>query len=166
MKMDSRAREYMSKTSGNMSYMKTLEKNGEASIYEYFDGIKRNVYLRRDDLIQRIHKYSEEIIRSIEIKQQNYSKMSEEIDQLAVEVEKSKSNINDLVNRFKSFERIQKPKVRFDECFSKVLEEYKESLLGFSKHSFDFKEIDIKDIFGCFSEIEQVSGKLFNLFNY
>ena len=152
--MDSRAREYMSKTSGNMSYMKTLEKNGEASIYEHFDGIKRNVYLRRDDLIQRIHNYSEEIIRSIEIKQQNYSKMPEEIDQLAVEVEKSKSNINDLVNRFKSFERIQNPKAGFDECFSKVLEEYKESLLSFNKHSFDFKEIDIKDIFGCFSEIE------------
>jgi len=55
--MGSRAREYITKTSGNMSYMKTLEKNGEASIYEYFDGIKRNVYLRRDDLIQRIHNY-------------------------------------------------------------------------------------------------------------
>ena len=130
----------------------------------HFNKIKRNVELRRADLIQRIDNYSEEIIKSIESTQQKYLKMSKEVDQLTAEVEKSNSNLNGLVNQFKSFKRKQKPEAGFNEYFSKVLEEYKESLLGFSKHSFDFNEIDIKDVFGNLSETEQVSRKLFNLF--
>ena len=84
--------------------------------------------------------------------------MSKEVDQLTVEVEKSKSNLNNLVNRFDSSEKKQKSVVGLNECFRKVLDEYKETLLGFNKYSFDFKEIDIKDIFGNLSETEKVSG--------
>ena len=43
----------------------------------HFDKIKRNVVLRRADLIQRIDNYSEEIIKSIESTQQKYLKMSQ-----------------------------------------------------------------------------------------
>ena len=78
--------------------------------------------------------------------------MSKEVDQLTVEVEKSKSNLNNLVNRFDSSEKKQKSVVGLNECFSKVLVEYKESLLGFNKYSFDFNEIDIKDVFGYINE--------------
>ena len=60
--MDSRDSEYMSITSENMPNIQTFEKNGETYIYEYFEDIKRKVDLRREDLIQRIHNYSEEII--------------------------------------------------------------------------------------------------------
>ena len=154
----------MSITSENMPNMKTLEKNNETCIYEYFEDIKRKVDLRREDLIQGIHNYSDEIIKSVESTQKNYLQMSKEIDQLTVEVEKSKSNLNDLVNRFDSCEKKQKSVVELNECFSKVLEEYKESLLGFNKYSFDFNEIDIKDTFGYFSESGKVRGKLFILF--
>ena len=88
--------------------MEGLDKNTEICIYEYFEDIKRKVDLRRKDLIQRIHNYSEEIINSVENKQQKYLKMSKEVDQLTVEVEKSKSNLNNLVNRFDSSENKQK----------------------------------------------------------
>ena len=156
--MDSRDSEYMSITSENMPNIQTFEKNGETYIYEYFEDIKRKVDLRREDLIQRIHNYSEEIIKSVESTQQKYMKMSKEVDQLTVEVEQSKSNLNDLVDRFDSCEKKQKSVVGLNECFRKVLDEYKETLLGFNKYSFDFKEIDIKDIFGNLSETEKVSG--------
>ena len=130
----------------------------------HFNKIKRNVELRRVDLIQRIENYSEEIMKSVESTQQKYLKMSKEVDQLTVEVEKSTSSLNSLVNKFEVFEKKPKSLVGFDECLSKVLEEYKESLLGFSKYSFDFKEIDIKEVFGYLSETEQVRGKLFIYF--
>ena len=73
-----------------MPNMKTLEKNNETCIYEYFEDIKRKVDLRREDLIQGIHIYSDEIIKSVESTQKNYLQMSKEIDQLTVEIEKSK----------------------------------------------------------------------------
>ena len=120
--------------------------------------------MRREDLIERIHNCSDEIIKSIESKQQNYLKMSKEVNQLIFEVEKSKKNLNDLVNRLDLFEKKPKNVVGLDDPFYKFLEVYKESLLGFNKYSFDFKEIDIKDNFGHFKETENVTEKLFTLF--
>ena len=45
--------------------METLDKNAELNIYGYFEDIKRKVDLRREDLIESIHNYSDEIIKSI-----------------------------------------------------------------------------------------------------
>jgi hypothetical protein len=56
----------MSINSENIPNMETLEKNSESQIHEYFEAIKRKVDLRREYLIQRIHNYSEEIIKSVE----------------------------------------------------------------------------------------------------
>jgi hypothetical protein len=85
--MENKESEYMSITSENISFMETLEKNAELYIYEYFEDIKRKVDLRREDLIERIHNCSEEIIKSVESTQQKYLKMSKEVDQLIFEVE-------------------------------------------------------------------------------
>ena len=57
--MDNRDSEYMTLTSENMSYIETLDKNAELYIYGYFEDIKRKVDLRREDLIERIHIYSD-----------------------------------------------------------------------------------------------------------
>ncbi len=156
--------EYMSITSESVPNKETLENNFETDSYEYFQDIKRKVYLRREDLIQRIHIYSDEIIESVERTQLRYGKMSEEVNKLTIEVENSKSYLNGLVSRFDSCEKKQKSVFGLNESFCKVLEEYKESSLGFSKYSFDFKEIDIKDIFGNLIETEKVIEKLLNLF--
>jgi hypothetical protein len=154
----------MSITSESVPNKETLENNFETDSYEYFQDIKRKVYLRREDLIQRIHIYSDEIIESVERTQLRYGKMSEEVNKLTIEVENSKSYLNGLVSRFDSCEKKQKSVFGLNESFCKVLEEYKESSLGFSKYSFDFKEIDIKDIFGNLIETEKVIEKLLNLF--
>ena len=57
--MDNRDSEYMTLTSENMSDIETLDKNAELYIYGYFEDIKRKVDLRREDLIERIHIYSD-----------------------------------------------------------------------------------------------------------
>ncbi len=154
--------DYMSITSESVPNKETLENNSETDSYEYFQDIKRKVDLRREDLIQRIHIYSDEIIESVKRTQLRYVKMSEEVNKLTIEVENSKSYLNGLASRFDSCEKKQKSVFGLNESFCKVLEEYKESSLGFSKYSFDFKEIDIKDIFGSLIETEKVIEKLFN----
>ena len=150
------------KTEENMPDMETLEKNAELYIYGYFEDIKRKVDLRREDLIQRIHNYSDEIIKSIEDTQSECLKMPKEVNQLIVEVEKSKKNLNKLIN---NFDKRWKSLIVLNENFTKVLEEYNDydSTFGFNKYSFDFNEVDVKDVFGYFSEIQKVSGKLFIL---
>ena len=80
--------------------MSDMDKNAELYIYRYFEDIKRKVDLRREDLIERIHNYSDEIIQSIERTQSECLKMSKEVNQLTVEVEKSKRNLNELIKSF------------------------------------------------------------------
>jgi hypothetical protein len=157
--MDGRDSEYMSITSENLSDVETLGKNAETYIYGYFEDIKRKVDLRREDLMERIHNYSDEIIKSIENTQSECLKMSKEVNQLKLEIENSKKNLNELINRFNLFDKKQKSVAVINESYSKVLEEYKESLLGYNKYSFDFNEIDIKDAFGYFSETAKVISK-------
>ena len=159
--MDGRDSEYMSITSENLSDVETLDKNAETYKYGYFEDIKRKVDLRREDLIERIHTYSDEIIKSIENTQSECFKMSKEVNQVTAEVEKSKKNLNEMANRFNLFDMKQKRVVIINESYSKFLEEYKESLFGYNKYSFDFNEIDIKDAFGYFSETAKVISKLF-----
>ncbi len=130
--------------------MESLDKNAELYIYGYFEEIKRKVDLRREDLIERI------IIKSIKSTQNECLKMSKEVNQLTVEVEKSKKNLNKLINNFKTIEKRRGSLIVLNEDFTKVLEEYNDSLLGFNKYSFDFKEIDIKDLFGYFSQTKKV----------
>ena len=119
--MDNRDSEYMTLTSENMSDIETLDKNAELYIYGYFEDIKRKVDLRREDLIERIHIYSDEIIKSIEDTQSECFKMSKEVNKMTVEVEKSKRNLNELVNRFDLFEKKQKKEAVFNESFSRFL---------------------------------------------
>jgi len=103
--MDSRDSEYMSITLENFSDMETLDNNAELYIFGYFEDIKRKVDLRREDLIQKIHSSSDEIIKSIESTQNECLKMSKDINQLNVEVEKSKKNLNKLINNFNTVEK-------------------------------------------------------------
>jgi len=111
------------KTEENMPDMETLEKNAELYIYGYFEDIKRKVDLRREDLIQRIHNYSDEIIKSIESTQCECLKMPKEVNQLIVEVEKSKKNLNKLINNFNTVDKRWKSLIVLNEDFTKVLEE-------------------------------------------
>ena len=71
-----------------------LEKNAENYIYDYFEDIKRQVDIRREDLKFRIDTYSDQIIKSVEMDQMNLIKLSKEANQLRTNIKKSRKDLN------------------------------------------------------------------------
>ena len=66
---------------------------------------------------------------------------------------------------FYTVEKRRESLIVLNDNFIKVLGEYNDSLLGFNKYSFDFKEINVKDVFGCFNSTkEKVSNYIYLFF--
>ena len=88
--------------------------------------------------------------------------MSKEVNQLTVEVEKSKNNLNKLINNLHTIEKRLGSFVVLNDVFTKVLQENNDSLVDFNNYSFNFNEINIKDIFGYFNSTkERVNNIIF-----
>ena len=88
--------------------------------------------------------------------------MSKEVNQLTVEVEKSKNNLNKLINNLHTIEKRLGSFVVLNDVFTKVLQENNDSLVDFNNYSFNFNEINIKDIFGYYNSTkERVSNIIF-----
>jgi hypothetical protein len=140
-----------------------LKKDPENYIFEYFEELKRQVDLRREELKLELDNYSDEIIQSIESAKDNCIKLSKESKRLSTEIEESKEDLTKLIDRFDTFEIDEK---KFEEIrqslsilngdMSRKLSEYKDSIIGEKDYTFEFKEIDIKGLFGSFKEVEKV----------
>ena len=144
--------------------MKKQEKNSEGYIYEYFEDIKRQVDIRREDLKMKIDKYSDEVIQSIKRNQVNYIKLSKQVNQISTEIEQSKIELDDYVKRFDTFgigdeksEAIKQRVVGVNEKFDKIILDYNNALIGNKKYSLRFNEIPIADMFGRFYDTKCVS---------
>ena len=136
-----------------------LESNAESYIYDYYEDIKRQVYLRSEDLKQRIDDYSDDMIKSLEINQTMCIKVSKEVNQIADDIEKSKNELNDLMILFdslvfndKKFEEIKTRAAVVKEEFYKMLGQYQDSLVGDKKYTFQFIDLSTEDIFGRLSD--------------
>jgi len=145
----------------NVDKIGLLEKNAENYIYDYFEGVKRQVDIRREDLKFKIDKYSDEMIKSVELDQMNLIKLSKEANQLTTNIEKSRKDLNELVTQFdilefndKKFEDIKASVTVINKEFHKILAEYQDSLISNTKHTFEFKELPIEDIFGRVIEVQ------------
>jgi len=144
----------------NVTKIELLEKDPENYIYEYFEDIKRKVDLRRETLKLKIDTCSDEIIQSIESAQSNCKKLSSDADRLSTDIEKLKTELSDLTDRFdasevkdkKFYGGIKKEVFVFNETISDLICECKSSLLCGKEFTFDFRESDIENIFGCFEE--------------
>ena len=86
------------------SEIETLEKNSEVYIYEYFEDIKREFKIRREDLKMKIDKYSDEVIQSIEGTQANFIKISKQVNQISTEIKQSEKELDAYVKRFDTFD--------------------------------------------------------------
>ena len=82
-------------------------------------------------------------------------KYSKEANQLTTNIEKSRKDLNELIAQFdilefndKKFENIKASVSVVNQEFHKILAVYKDSLIGNKKHTFEFKELPIEDIFG------------------
>lgn len=84
----------------NMAKIEALENNGENYIKDYFEDIKREVDLRREDLKLKIDDYSDSIIQSKNKKQVDWIRLSKEVNHLQTEIYKSSNQLDELINRF------------------------------------------------------------------
>ncbi len=144
-----------------MAKIGLLEKNAENYIYDYFEDIKRQVDIRREDLKFKIDKYSDEIIKSVEMNQMNHIKLSKEINEIRTNIELSKEELNKSMLQFdnlefndKKFEDIKSSVAVVNQKFNKILGEYQDSLINNKKYSFEFKESPIVDIFGRVTDVQ------------
>ena len=64
-----------------------LEKDPENYVFEYFEELKRQVDLRREELKLRLDECSDQIIESIESTKENYIKLSKESKRLSTKIE-------------------------------------------------------------------------------
>jgi hypothetical protein len=145
----------INKAKENLVKCELLEKNAENYIYDYFEDIKRQVDLRREDLKLKIDTYSDEIIKSVEKDQMNYIKLSKEISIISANIEKSKEELNKSVLQFDTLEfndekfgNIKASVADVNLKFNKILTEYNDSLIDNKNFAFEFKELKIEDVFG------------------
>jgi hypothetical protein len=143
--------------------IENLLKDPEHFIFEYFEELKRQVDLRRENLKLKLDNCSDEIIKSIEITKENCIKLSKESKRLSTEIEKSKVELTKLIDRFdtfeisdKKFEEIKKSLIILNRGLTRTLGENKDSITRGKEYTFEFQEIDIKKLFGSFKEIQKV----------
>ena len=146
-----------------------LETNPESYIYDYFEDIKNQVDLRREDLKFKIDTYSDDIIKSIETTQTNCMKMSKEIEKITHNIDKSKKELNEMIMKFdtlkfddEKFKGIKTTVSVLNHEFKKVITDVQYSLLGNNEFVFQFKELPIEDIFGRFIEVKFLIRSDFN----
>jgi DNA repair ATPase RecN len=142
--------------------IENLEKDPENCIFEYFGELKRQVDLRREELKLKLDNCSDEIIQSIESTEENCINLSKESKRLSREIEESNEELTKLIDIFDTFEIDEK---KFEDIrqslivlggLTRKLSEYKDSMIRGKEHTFEFKEIDIKGLFGCFKEVKKV----------
>ncbi len=143
--------------------IENLLKDPEHFIFEYFEELKRQVDLRRENLKLKLDNCSDEIIKSIEITKENCIKLSKESKRLSTEIEKSKVELTKLIDGFdtfeisdKKFEEIKKSLIVLNRGLTRTLGETKDSITRGKEYTFEFQEIDIKKLFGSFKEIQKV----------
>ena len=145
----------------NVVKIEFLEKNAENYIYDYFEDVKRQVDIRREDLKFKIDTYSDQIIKSVELDKINLIKLSKEANQLTTNIEKSRKDLNALIAKFdilefndKKFEDIKASVAVVNQEFHKILAEYQDSLIDNKKYTFEFKDMPIEDIFGLVFDVQ------------
>jgi len=145
----------------SLARIEVLDKDPESFLYEYFEDIKRKVDLRREDLKLKINKWSDDIIYSIEKTKASCVKLSKTVDRLTIEIEKSKQELNILIERFDTFDIDDKRDIKnsvllINKRLTKIADQNRYSLKGNKDYSFEFKAIQINEVFGCLKATEKV----------
>ena len=155
----------------NMFKIELLEQNAENYIYEYFEDVKRQVDIRREDLKLKIDNYSDEIIKSVEANQKTLINLSKEVNKMTTLIEKSKNELSKLSTQFDTLEfndtKLEEFKasvIVVNEEFHKILAEYQYNLIGNKDYTLYFEDSQIEDIFGRVFDL-QVSLIIIIFFN-
>ena len=144
----------------DVNEIESIDKDPENYIYEYFEDIKRQVDLRREDLKEKIDTYSDETIESINNAQINCQKLAKEVNKLSKDFEDSKIKLNEQIKELDTFkiseQKFQMIKENVSVLTSKlneILTQFKSSLINDKVYDFRFEEVPISNVFGKFEEV-------------
>lgn len=144
----------------NVENIELLQRNSESYIYEYFEEIKRQIDLRREDLKAKIDTCSDKIIRDVDNAKMNCIRLAKKINISSLQADKSQvTQLFERLNKFgidhQTFYDVQQEIARLNKKFTKIIDEFNDDLIGNRKYSFDFKDLPFEDIFGCFRITEK-----------
>lgn len=135
-----------------------IKKDPHNHIYQYFEDIKRQVDLRREDLKVKIDLYSDQLIGYIAKTQEALKATATEVSDISKRVEGANAELDALIKRFDSFEinddkydRIFLQTKEIKPKFDSVLEEYQNQLIANTVYRFKFDDIPIESFFGTFA---------------
>ena len=127
----------------------------ENFIYEYFSDLKRKVDLRREELKFKIDEYSDQLVQSIDASQLKCTQLSKGNKLMKEPFIELNDELNKIIKDFdifefndKKFEELKKKADVLRIKFNNIMADYKITLLNNKKHSFEFKEEIISNIFG------------------
>jgi len=100
----------------NLKEIEMIQKDPDNYIYEYFSELTRQVDLRRETLIEDIHKYSDELIQKIEKLRKECMAKSKETTKLTQDLSTIKAKLDELNSMFNSLEIDD---IKLDEIMSK-----------------------------------------------
>jgi len=144
----------------NLKEIESIRTDPENYISEYFGELTRQVDLRRETLIEDIHKYSDELVQKIEKLKQDCVTKSKEATKITDELDTIKAKINDLNSTFNSLEiddikleeiMSQKKSKELNDLMGPVLEQYKFELQGKKYYKLLTNEIKLENVFGSLS---------------
>ena len=145
----------------NVVKIEVLENNSEIYIYDYFEDIKRQVDLRREELKLKIDDHSDEVIKSVQITQLHFFKLSKDVNHMTTNIGKSKQQLKELMGQFDTlnysynkFKEIKASVAVVNKEFHEIIADYQDSLVGNKKHTFKFDELSIDEIFGRYTTFE------------
>ena len=143
-----------------------ISQDPDSYIYECFEEIKRQVDLRREELIEKVHAYSDGLIESIDSCKLDCTKKWKESnrDEWSAEFAESSAGLAELTRLFdtfeineKKFEDMKSEADALKEKLNQMLVDYKESLLLNKELSFVFEDQPIDEVFGTFIDFKRVN---------
>ncbi len=139
----------------SVDQIESLERNSEMYIYDFFNDIKRQVDIRREVLKNKIDKCSDHIIKSVERSQLALIKLSKEVNEISMNIEKSKKELDKITKKFETldnqnFEKIKQSLDVLNEDLKQTITYYNDHLIGYNTYQFISGDQFGSDAFGKF----------------
>lgn len=143
----------------NVSIIDSLVKNSDIYVHEFFENIKRNVDLRREDLKVKFDNHSEQVIRSISDSQLGHVGKSEAVEHMLENIARSKVQLDECMEQFDTFV-IDEKNAELIRCrvnilntnLRSIIDEYNRLLVDGAGYSFEFEAIAVPEVFGTFEK--------------
>ena len=141
----------------------TLKENLDEFVLNYYVDLKKAVETRRVDLKSQIDNLADQIIQNILDTEKECLAGKKCIDNTNKELDLSRKHLEGLVVEFDSFEINDKKMnailLKADQLMPRLVEKITECrtfLLTNRAYKFQFRELDVQDVFGSLKHIEQV----------